>query len=71
VGNPDGKGQQETPCCRWEINIYLKRTGLESRGHIDLTQNRDKWQAVDNAVMNIQVLENARNFLTSCDTFSF
>jgi hypothetical protein len=40
-------------------------------GRINLTQNRDKWQAVVNAVTNIQVLENAWNFLTSCDTFSF
>jgi len=67
VGNPDGKRQQGTPCCKCEINIYLKRTGLESRGHNDLTQKRDKWQAVVNAVMNIQVLEN----LTNRDTFSF
>jgi len=43
------------------INIYLKRTGLKSRGHTDLTQNRDKWQAVVNALMNIQVLGKARN----------
>jgi hypothetical protein len=54
VGNPDGKRQQGTPCCRWEINIhiYLKRTGLDSSGRINLTQNRDKWKAVVNAVMN-------------------
>jgi hypothetical protein len=73
VGNPDGKRPQGRPCCRWDINIhiYLKRTGLESVDGINLAQDRDKWQAVVNAVMNIQVLENARNFLTSCDNFSF
>jgi hypothetical protein len=32
---------------------------------IDLAQDRDRWQALVNAVMNPKVLENAGNFLSS------
>ena len=31
---------------------------------IDLVQNRDGWWAVENAVMNLRVPQNAGNFLT-------
>jgi hypothetical protein len=73
VGNPDGKRPQGRPFCRYEITIqsYLKRKGLESADCNNLTQNRENWQAGVNAVMDIQVMENARNLLTSCDTIRF
>jgi hypothetical protein len=32
---------------------------------IDLVQERDRWQAFVNAEMNLQFLENSRNFLIS------
>ena len=32
---------------------------------IDLAHDRDRWRALLNVLMNLQVPENARNFLTS------
>jgi hypothetical protein len=32
---------------------------------IKIAQDRDRWQALVNAVMNLQVLKNAGNFLSS------
>jgi hypothetical protein len=32
---------------------------------IDVAQDRDRWQAVVSAVMNLRVPQNAGNFLTS------
>jgi hypothetical protein len=40
-------------------------TGQEDMNWIDLAQCRDKWQAVVNEVMNLQVLQNAENYPTS------
>jgi hypothetical protein len=34
-------------------------------GWIDLAQNRGRWWAVVNAVVNLWVVQNAGNFLTS------
>jgi hypothetical protein len=39
--------------------------GWEGVDWIDLAQDRDELLAVVNTVMNIQVSQNARNFLTS------
>jgi len=38
---------------------------------IDLAQDRDRWQCVVTAVMNIRVPSNAGNFLTSPGTVTF
>ena len=38
---------------------------------IDLAQNKDRWRAFANVVMNIRAPRNAGNFLTSCGFVSF
>jgi len=38
---------------------------------IDLAQDRERWQAVTNAAMNLRVPLYAGNFLTSWGTVSF
>jgi hypothetical protein len=45
------------PNHRWEDNIEkdLKELGWEGVDWIDLTKDRDRWQAAMNVVMNLQV----------------
>ena len=38
--------------------------GCEGMNSIDVAQDRDRWRALVNAVMNLQVPLNAGNFLT-------
>jgi hypothetical protein len=40
-------------------------------GWIDLGQDRDKWRAVMNAIMNLQVPQSAENFLSRLGPVSF
>jgi len=49
-GRPEGKTPLGRPMHRWEGNI--KWTGTDP---IDLTEDKDRWCSVANAVMNLQV----------------
>jgi len=55
VGKPEGKRPLGRPRHRWEDNIVmdLQEVGCGGMGWIDLTQNRDRWRALMNAVMNL------------------
>ena len=73
VGKPEGKRPLGKPRCRWEDNIKmdLQEVGCGVMDWIELAQDRDRWLALVNAVMNIWVPENVGNFLTSCKPVSF
>jgi hypothetical protein len=58
VGKPEGKRPLERPRRRWEdgIKMNLREIGWGGVEWIHLAQDRDRWRAVVNAVMNLQVL---------------
>jgi hypothetical protein len=49
----------------------LKEMNSKDVDWIGLVQDRDGWQAVVNAIMNLRFLQNAGNFLTSWGTKLF
>jgi hypothetical protein len=57
VGKPEGKRPLGRPRCRWEDNIRmdLQEVGCGGMDWIGLTQDRDRWQALVNEVMNLWV----------------
>jgi hypothetical protein len=59
VGKREGKRPLEKPRRRWEdgIKVYLREIGCGGVEWIHLAQDRDRWRAVVNAVMNLRVLE--------------
>jgi hypothetical protein len=67
VGKSEGSRSLERPRHRWEddIKISLRELGWGSMDWIDLGQDRDRWRAVVNAVMNLRVPQNAGNLLSS------
>ena len=57
VGKPEGKRPFGRPRRRWEDNIKmdLQEEGYGGMDWIELAQNRDRWRALVNVVMNLQV----------------
>jgi hypothetical protein len=58
VGKPEGKRPLERPRSRWEDGIGMRLTGIGcgSVEWIQLAQDRGRWRALVNAVMNHRVL---------------
>ena len=57
VGKPEGKRPLGRPRRRWEDNIKmdLQEMGCGGIDWIELAQDRDRWRALVNAVMNLRV----------------
>jgi hypothetical protein len=57
VGKPEGRRSLGRPRRRWEDNIKmdLREVGWGGMDWIDLAQDRDRWRALVNTVMNLRV----------------
>jgi hypothetical protein len=60
VGKPEGRRPLERPRRRWEDNIKigLRKVGWRSIDWIYLAQDRNRWRAVVNTVINLRVNKN-------------
>ena len=66
VGKLEGKRPLGIPRRRWEDNIKmdLQEVGCGGMDWIELAQDKDRWRALVNVVMNLRVPQNMGNFLT-------
>jgi len=57
LGKPEGKRPPGTPRRRWEDNIKidLQEVACGGMDWIDLAEDKDRWRALVNAVMNFRV----------------
>ena len=56
VGKPEGKRPLGRPRHRWEDNIKMDLQEVGGGGAwMELAQDRDRWQALLNTVMNLRV----------------
>jgi hypothetical protein len=67
VRKPERKRPLGRPRRRWEDNIKMDRqeVGCGVVDWVELAQDKDRWRALVNAVMNLRVPLNKGNFLTS------
>ena len=58
VGKPEGKRPLGRPRRRWEDNtkMDLQEVGCGAMDRVEMAQNRGRWRALVNAVMNFLVL---------------
>jgi hypothetical protein len=61
VGKPEGKRPLRRPRCRWVGNIRmdLGEVGWSDVDWIGLAQDRNRWRALVNSVLNLRVPWNA------------
>jgi hypothetical protein len=73
VGKPEGKRPLERPRRRWVDNVKmdLGEIGRDGWDWIELAQDRDRWRALVNTVMNLQGLKVAGSFLNGCTIGGF
>jgi hypothetical protein len=73
VGKPEGKRPLGRPRNTWvdSIKIDLREIGWGGMDWIELAQDRGRWRALVNRVMNLRVPKNTGNFLSSCTTGCF
>jgi hypothetical protein len=57
AGKPKGNRPLGRPWIRWEDNIKMDLQGVRCGGvdWIELAQDRERWRALVNAVMNLRV----------------
>jgi hypothetical protein len=66
VGKPEGKRPLRRPKRRWVDNIRmdLGEVGWGDVNWIGLPQERNRWRALENSVLNLRVPRNARKLLS-------
>jgi hypothetical protein len=57
VGKPEGRRPRERPRRSWEDNIKvdLREAGWAGMDWINVAQDRDRWRAVVNVIINLRV----------------
>jgi len=69
-GETGGRENTGRPRRRWENSIKMdhRKLGCGSVDWIDMIQDRDRWRAFVNAVVNLRAPYKAGNFLTRLKT---